>query len=76
MGENHSGRRLGRGSLLLAAVLVVGVVGSGLAKWALDAAGYDTLGSVVFVMGYTAMILTVWFGWIRPLDITGPSSER
>ncbi|WP_129113125.1 hypothetical protein [Halegenticoccus tardaugens] len=76
MGENQSDRRLEAGNLLLAAVLFVGVVGSGLAKWTLTEAGYGTLGSVLFVMGYGGMIAAVWFGWLRHYDFTGPAADR
>jgi hypothetical protein len=74
MSENGAGgRRLfTRNTLLLALVFVVGIAGSGIARRFLGEAGYDVLGTAVFVLGYAGMVLIVWFGWIRPLDITGP----
>jgi hypothetical protein len=62
-----------RKTLLLAAVLVGGVVLPGLARWWLGTQGLDTLGTVVFAVGYATAALVVWYGWIRPLDLTGPT---
>jgi hypothetical protein len=63
--------------LALVAVLLVGVVGSGVARYTLGTLGYDAVGSAVYVVGYGTMIVLVWYGWIRPLDITGPrETER
>ncbi|MFB6131307.1 MAG: hypothetical protein ABEJ28_10855 [Salinigranum sp.] len=73
---NESGRRLlTRETLLLAAILFVGVVGPGLARRALGLAGHSTLGMIVYVVGYGGMVLVVWYGWIRPLEITGPGGK-
>ncbi len=71
--EDGSGRR--RNILLLALVLFVGVVAPGLARRALGVAGYSNLGRIVFVLGYGLMVLTIWYVWIRPLDLTGPSGR-
>ncbi|KAB1198370.1 MULTISPECIES: hypothetical protein [Haloferax] len=64
---------LKRRNLLLIAVVALGIVIPGIARRLLGEAGYNTLGMVVFVLGYAGMILLVWYGWIRPLDISGPS---
>jgi len=64
---------LSRGNLLLAAVVTLGIVLPGVARRLLGEAGYNGLGMVVFTLGYAGMIFIVWFGWLRPLDITGPS---
>ncbi len=72
MTESASGL-MTRSNLLLALVLLVGVAGSGLARRWLGEAGYDVLGSVVFVIGYGGMVLLIWYAWIRPLNITGPT---
>ncbi|WP_251342710.1 hypothetical protein [Haloplanus halophilus] len=66
---------LSRDVLLVIALLVVGIGGSGIARALLHEQGYDTLGSVVFVLGYGSMVVVLWWGWIRPLDITGPSGR-
>ncbi|MFB6082953.1 MAG: hypothetical protein ABEJ94_01755 [Halorientalis sp.] len=50
-----------------------GVVIPGLANYALTAAGYDRLGSLVWVLGYVGAILFIWYVWVRPLDLTGPA---
>ena len=71
MGDSDgSGRR--RNVLLIAVVLSVGIVVPGLARRALGVAGYSNLGRIVFVLGYGLMVLTIWYVWIRPLDLTGP----
>jgi hypothetical protein len=75
-GDAGGGRRLfTRNTLLLAAVFVVGVAGSGIARRLLGEAGYNDLGVVVFVLGYAGMVFVVWFGWVRPLELTGPMDE-
>lgn len=62
--------------LPLVLVLVAGIVVPGLARRLLGLAGYTNLGRLVFVLGYGTMIVVIWYGWIRPLDIRGPSGER
>ena len=66
---------LNRDTLLVIALLVVGVGGSGIARALLHERGYDAVGSAVFVLGYGTMVFLLWYGWIRPLDITGPSGR-
>jgi hypothetical protein len=67
--------KLTRSKLLLGLVLLSGIAGSGLARRALGEAGYSNLGVLIFVFGYAGMVFAVWFGWIRPLDITGPAGR-
>jgi hypothetical protein len=67
--------KLTRSKLLLGLVLLSGIAGSGLARRALGEAGYSNLGVIVFIIGYAGMVFAVWFGWIRPLDITGPTGR-
>jgi hypothetical protein len=71
----HGRRLFTRETLLLVALLFVGVAGPGLARHALGTAGYDLLGTIVFVLGYAGMVVVVWYGWIRPLDISGPDGR-
>jgi hypothetical protein len=66
---------LNRDALLVIALLVVGIGGSGIARGLLHEQGYEALGSAVFVMGYGTMVFLLWYGWVRPLDITGPSGR-
>ncbi|MGQ4554823.1 hypothetical protein [Halobellus sp. GM3] len=63
---------LTRDKLLLAALLFVGIAGSGLVRRLLGELGYNDLGAVVFILGYGGMVVAIWYGWIRPLDLTGP----
>jgi len=66
---------LNRDTLLIILFLVLGIGGSGLARGFLTERGYGALGSAVFVVGYGTMVLLLWWGWIRPLNITGPSGR-
>ena len=61
--------------LLVLAILFVGVVGSGIARWTLGNAGYETLGTLVFVMGYAGMVFVLWYGWLRKIELTGPGGR-
>ena len=63
----------GRNALLLATVLIVGVAGTGLVRRLLGEAGLNDLGMIVWIIGYGGTVVVVWYGWIRPLDIGGPS---
>jgi len=63
---------LTRDKLLLAALLLVGIAGSGLARRFLGELGYNDLGALVYVLGYGGMVVAIWYGWIRPMDLTGP----
>jgi len=72
--EGEDGPNLfGREALLLGSVLLVGVAGTGIVRRLLGEAGLNDLGAVVWILGYGGTVLVVWYGWIRPLDIGGPS---
>jgi cation transporter-like permease len=75
-GEDDGDTIFSRSALLLVATVVVGVAGSGIARRFLGEAGFETLGVVVFVLGYAGMVVVVWLGWIRPLEITGPTERH
>lgn len=64
-----------RDRILLAVVLVVGIAGTGIVRRQLGLLGYNELGRIVFVLGYGGTVFVLWYGWIRPLDITGPTDE-
>jgi hypothetical protein len=66
---------LPRDTLLIALVLVVGVAGTGIVRRFLGELGYNGIGRVVFVLGYGPTVFVLWYGWIRPLEITGPTGE-
>ena len=72
MAETNIQEFLSSDTLLLALILLVGIAGSGVARWGLGQLGFNTLGRIVFIMGYGGMVFVIWYGWIRPLDITGP----
>ena len=58
--------------LLLAVVMFVGVAGSGVARWGFGQLGLPRFGDLLYIAGYGGMVFVVWYGWIRPLDLTGP----
>ncbi len=66
----------GRDALLLVAVVVVGIAGTGIVRRLLGEVGLNGLGRLVFVLGYGGMVVAVWYGWIRPLDIGGPHGNE
>lgn len=53
-------------------VVLTGVLVPGLTNHVLSQSGYHTLGSVVWAVGYAAMAVVLYVGWVRPLDPTGP----
>lgn len=57
----------------LGLVLAAGVVLPGVANYALYNAGAPTAGAAVWATGYGAMVLVVWYNWIRPLNL-GPDA--
>lgn len=61
-----------RDAIAFGAVLVAIVVLPGLANAILADAGYETLGSVVWALGYGSGALFVWYVWIRPLNVRAP----
>ena len=66
---------LTRDKVLLLTVLFVGIAGTGLLRRLLGEFGYNGVGRVVFLLGYGGMVLIVWYGWVRPMDITGPDGR-
>jgi len=54
--------------------VLAGIVGPGLLKYGLTAAGYELLGTLVWTWGFTAIVALFWHRWIRPLDLTGPAA--
>lgn len=53
-------------------VIAAGVILPGVANYVLHQAGAPTVGAAVWAVGYASMVLVVWYGWIRPLDLSGP----
>ncbi|NEU56072.1 hypothetical protein [Halorussus sp. MSC15.2] len=63
---------MGRGEKVrFGLALAFGVVVPGLLKYALTTAGYDALGTAVWVSGYLTAILAIWYVWVRPLNLEG-----
>ena len=56
-----------------AAIAVIGVVGFGIANFALGRLGAPTLGSAVWALGYLSTIVALWYVLLRPIDLdAGP----
>lgn len=55
----------------LAAIVVV----PGLSAALVHSLGYETLGTVTWVVGYGSGVLTIWYVWIRPLDLHSPAGS-
>lgn len=55
--------------LLFGLVVAVGVVVPGMADYVLSSLGFDTIGMLVWGVGYLTMALFVWYRWIRPIDL-------
>ncbi|SFR52793.1 hypothetical protein [Halogeometricum limi] len=66
---------LTRDKLLLLVVLFVGVAGTGLLRRFLGELGYNGIGRLVFILGYGGMVFIIWYGWVRPIDISGPDGR-
>ena len=64
-----------REHVLFALVLLLGVAGTGIVRRYLREAGYESIGWIVFLAGYGGMVLLIWYVWIRPLEITGPTGR-
>jgi hypothetical protein len=64
----------GSEKLRFGAALALGVVVPGFLKYFLTAAGYEQLGTAVWVSGYVTAILVIWYVWIRPLDLQGATT--
>lgn len=75
MSDSEDRTFFNRNTLLLALVLAAGIIVPGIARRLLGLAGFTNLGRVVFLLGYGGMVLLVWYGWIRPLDLSGPSGN-
>ncbi|MFC6733600.1 hypothetical protein [Haladaptatus sp. DYSN1] len=71
--DQPQGSILASEKVKLALVLVVGVLGSGLADYFLTTSGYPGIGRAVWATGYVTMVLIIWYVWIRPLDISSPT---
>jgi hypothetical protein len=57
---------------LLVALFLGGIVLPGVVSYVLNAAEFTLISDVVWVSGYAIAVFLAWYGWIRPLDITGP----
>lgn len=57
------------------AILAGGVVGAGLLNHAFTTAGYDGVGTVAWVVGYLLTVGVLWYRYVRPLELTGPSGK-
>lgn len=68
-GADHDVELPGWARLLV--VLAVGVAISGLADFALSSAGYATLGTFAWAVGYAGTVIIVWLVWGQKLELVG-----
>lgn len=65
-----------RTKLLFGLTLLCVVLFPGLGKAALDSLGYQTVGTLVWAVGYGSGVLMIWYVWVRPVDLRAPESAR
>jgi hypothetical protein len=56
---------------LFVVVVLLGLIGPGLLVSVLEEANLATLADLVWIIGYGTMIVTIWYIWIRPMDLVG-----
>lgn len=61
-----------RDKIALGVTLLAVVVIPGVANALLSQAGYGTVGSAVWAVGYGSGAVFVWYVYIRPLDLRAP----
>jgi hypothetical protein len=57
-----------QGLLLISILIIAGVVNS-----FVDAAGYETVGDFVWVLGYGGVVIVAWYIWFRPMEFGDPT---
>ncbi|WP_262174559.1 hypothetical protein [Haloarcula laminariae] len=56
-------------------LVLVGIIGPGLAVYSLEQASLPILADLVWIVGYGTGIFLVWFIWFRPVDLVGPTGQ-
>ena len=59
----------------LVLVALAGIIIPGVLDFTLVQYGYSGVGSFVWTVGYGGAVIAVWYGWLRPLNITGDTGE-
>ena len=60
---------------LFAFVVLVGLIGPGLAVYTLEQANLSAIADLVWIVGYGTTVLVVWYIWLRPLNLIGSSAQ-
>ncbi|WP_435100075.1 hypothetical protein [Halarchaeum sp. P4] len=55
----------------LAVLLVVGILGPGMAHYYVNRAGFPLVADALYVGGYLTAVFLVWYGWLRHVELTG-----
>lgn len=63
-------------TVLFILVVLVGLLMPGLLVTLLERTNLSALADIVWVFGYGTTIFAVWYIWIRPLDLVGPSEQE
>ncbi|MBX0288760.1 MULTISPECIES: hypothetical protein [Haloarcula] len=56
-------------------VVLVGIIGPGLLVYTLEQTNLPAVADLVWILGYGTTTVVVWFIWLRPLDLVGPSAH-
>lgn len=63
-------------NVLFILVVLMGLIMPGLLVTLLERTNLSVLADIVWVFGYGTTIFAVWYIWIRPLDLVGPSEQE
>lgn len=57
-----------------AIILTVGIVVPGTLAYAFSMSEFSQVGTIIWVLGYGATIVVIWYNWVRPInfEIIGP----
>lgn len=61
--------------VLFILIVLVGLIMPGLLVTLLERTNLSVLADIVWVFGYGTTIFAVWYIWIRPLELVGPSEQ-
>lgn len=62
-------------SHVLGIVFVGSLIAIGIINSLVSRAGYETVGTVIWVIGYGTIIIGAWAVWLRPIDFASPGTS-
>ena len=63
-------------TVLFILIVLMGLIMPGLLVTLLERTNLSVLADIVWVFGYGTTIFSVWYIWIRPLNLVGPSKQE